>query len=312
MRRFIIGLIILTALFTSIFSTGFTEGSFVAKVVISPSQLNLSYPNQKSNAEGQLKAVINPANAVIQTGVWTSSNETIVTVDQAGHVTATGVGSAVITFTSDDSSKGKKTATCRVCVSQAVTSVEMKESSGTIYVGGKPVQLRATVQPLKAMNKKIIWSSSNEEIATVAANGQVKGLKPGSVVITAKSPDGPSADYHATVEMKPVTLKVSGKAKCISRNHVGNSWGKALFLNDQQVKGTGKVTVNNGDTITVEWVIEEYDKDPDVGYYHETIEITPEIMTKGYQIDQTVWVTENGGRYSGNSAEWRVSITIKP
>ena len=112
----------------------------------------------------------------------------------------------------------------------------------------------------------------------------MKGLKPGEVTITAKSADGPSAEYHATVEMKPVTLKVSGKAKCIAKNHVGNSWAKALFLNDEQVKGTGKVTVKDGDRITVEWVIEEYDKYPDTGNYY----------------------------YSGNSAEWRVTVTIKP
>ena len=64
--------------------------------------------------------------------------------------------------------------------------------------------------------------------------------------------------------------------------------------------------------ITVEWVIEEYDKYPDTGNYYEVIDITPEIMTKGLTLEATVWVTENGGRYSGNSAEWRVTVTIKP
>ena len=34
-------------------------------------------------------------------------------------------------------------------------------------------------------------------------------------------------------------------------------------------------------------------------------------MKKGQRIEQTVYVTENGGRYSGNSAEWSVVITIK-
>ena len=116
MRRFIIGLIILATLCTAIFSTGLAEGSFVAKVTVKPGQLNLSYPDQNGNAEGQLDVIINPANAEIQTGVWTSSNELVATVDQTGQVTATGVGNAVITFTSDDSSKGKKTATCRVRV----------------------------------------------------------------------------------------------------------------------------------------------------------------------------------------------------
>ena len=309
MRR-LFTIFMITVLCVSVLCTGSADDTSVRKVTLNTTQMTLVYPSEANN-EGFLVASIDPVYATIQTGMWTSSNEAVATVDPAGNVTATGAGNAVITFTSDDSSKGKKTASCKVRVAQAVTAVEMKETSGTITVG-KPVQLKATVQPQKAANKKLEWYSSNEEIATVSTNGQVKGLKPGEVTITAKSADGPSAEYHATVEMKPVTLKVSGKAKCIAKNHVGNSWAKALFLNDEQVKGTGKVTVKDGDRITVEWVIEEYDKYPDTGNYYEVIDITPEIMTKGLTLEATVWVTENGGRYSGNSAEWRVTVTIKP
>ena len=309
MRRLFTIFIIMTLCVAAI-SSGSADDTSVRKVTLNTTQMTLTYPSEGNN-EGALIAAIDPEYATIQTGMWTSSNEAVATVDQVGNVTATGAGNAVITFTSDDNSKGKKSATCKVRVVQAVTAVEMKETSGTVYVG-KPIQLKATVQPQKAANKKLEWYSSNEEIATVSTNGQVKGLKPGDVTITAKSPDGPSAEYHATVEMKPVTLKVSGTAKCVAKNHVGNSWAKALFLNDEQVKGTGKVTVKDGDRITVEWVIEEYDKYPDTGNYYEVIDITPEIMTKGLTLEATVWVTENGGRYSGNSAEWRVTVTIKP
>ena len=294
MRR-LFTIFMITALCVSVLCTGSADDTSVRKVTLNTTQMTLVYPSEGNN-EGFLVASIDPVYATIQTGMWTSSNEAVATVDPAGNVTATGAGNAV---------------SCKVRVAQAVTAVEMKETSGTITVG-KPVQLKATVQPQKAANKKLEWYSSNEEIATVSTNGQVKGLKPGEVTITAKSADGPSAEYHATVEMKPVTLKVSGKAKCIAKNHVGNSWAKTLFLNDEQVKGTGKVTVKDGDRITVEWVIEEYDKYPDTGNYYEVIDITPEIMTKGLTLEATVWVTENGGRYSGNSAEWRVTVTIKP
>ena len=72
------------------------------------------------------------------------------------------------------------------------------------------------------------------------------------------------------------------------------------------------MTVENGDTITVGCWIAENDANPDEDGFTETIQITPEIIKKGTKIEQTVYVTENGGRYSGYSAEWSVVITIKP
>lgn len=283
----------------------------VNRIVLSAGKADLSVPEQNGNSSTQLAYTIDPADAYIKTGVWSSNNESVATVDQEGKITAISVGRAAITFTSDDSSKGKKAATCNVNVVQAVTSLELAEKSGTIYVG-KPVQLKPTIQPQNAANKKLTWASSNEEVATVNANGQVKGLMPGEAVITATSSDGPSVKYDATVKIPPVTLKVSGSAKCIAKNHVGNSWTKEFYLNGDEYRGTGKVTVENGDVITVGCWISENDSNPDEDGFTEEIEITPEIMTKGLKIEEIVYVTENGGRYSGYSAEWSVVITIKP
>ena len=283
----------------------------VNRIVLSSNKADLSIPEQNGNSSAQLSFTIDPEDAYIKTGVWSSSNENVATVDQEGNIKAIGLGHAVITFTSDDSSKGKKAATCNINVIQAVTSLELAETSGTIYVG-KPVQLKPTIQPQNAANKKLTWSSSNEEVATVNANGQVKGIMPGEVEITATSSDGPSVKYNATIKIPPVTLKVSGTAKCIAKNHVGSSWSKEFYLNGDEYSGTGKVTVENGDVITVGCWISENDSNPDTDGFTETIEITPEIMTKGLRIEETVYVTENGGRYSGYSAEWSVVITIKP
>ena len=283
----------------------------VNRVTLSANKADLSIPEQNGNSSTQLTCTIEPEDAYIKTGVWSSNNESVATVDQEGNIKAIDVGRAVITFTSDDNSKGKKAATCNVKVVQAVTSIELAETSGTIYVG-KPVQLKPTVQPQNAANKKLTWASNDEAVATVSAGGQVKGIAPGKAVITASSADGPSIKYTATVKMSPKTLKVSGTAKCIAKNHVGSNWSKGFYLNEEEFKGTGKVTVENGDTITVGCWISENDKNPDTGGFTETIEITPEIMTKGLKIEKTVYVRENGGRYSGNTAEWSVVITIKP
>ena len=84
-------------------------------------------------------------------------------------------------------SEGKyKEATCNVSVVQAVTSLELAETSGLVYVG-KTVQLKPKILPQNAANKKLTRVSSDESIATVNANGQIKGIAPGAVVITAYS-----------------------------------------------------------------------------------------------------------------------------
>ncbi len=208
-------------------------------------------------------------------------------------------------------SKGKKTATCNINVIQAVTSLALPEKTGDVFVG-KPLQLKPKIEPQNAGNKKLIWTSENEEIAKVNGNGIVTGVSPGKVTITASSIDGPAVKFFATVKMSPVTLKVSGSAKCIAKNHVGNSWGKSFSINGETYQGTGKITVENGDVISVGCSIWENDKKPDWGGFEEKINITPEIMKNGTKIERTVYVTENAGRYSGYSAEWSVTITIKP
>jgi uncharacterized protein YjdB len=61
----------------------------------------------------QLSAATIPANATNQNLIWSSSNESIATVDLLGVVTGIANGKAIITVTSED---GAKTATCEVSV----------------------------------------------------------------------------------------------------------------------------------------------------------------------------------------------------
>jgi|GEM_PF-4793299 len=61
------------------------------------------------------------------------------------------------------------------------------------------VQLFATVMPEEAWNKNVSWTSSDNNIATVNADGLVTGITFGTVVITATAEDG---GYTATCEVK--------------------------------------------------------------------------------------------------------------
>ena len=68
----------------------------------------------------------------------------------------------------------------------AVESVSLDKTSATIALGDAPLTLTATVQPDNADDKNIIWTSSDETVATVA-NGVVTALNAGTATITATS-----------------------------------------------------------------------------------------------------------------------------
>lgn len=69
-----------------------------------------------------------------------------------------------------------------------VQSVTLNSTSMEIEVGQSQT-LTATISPSDAENQKIIWSSSNSSVATVA-DGVVTGVSAGNATITAKSDDG--------------------------------------------------------------------------------------------------------------------------
>ena len=80
----------------------------VSQCTLSETQLNLHYKEQTV-----LQATVTPEDAE-NTGVtWKSSDESVITVDAQGHVTATGRGNAVITCISED---GFASSTCQVTV----------------------------------------------------------------------------------------------------------------------------------------------------------------------------------------------------
>ena len=145
--------------------------------------------NLNPGKEGTLTATITPDNATNQNVTWKSSDTKVATVDN-GLVTAVAEGTATITVTTAD---GGKTATCEVTVTQPaktpVTSVTLDKTSLTLDVGGSDT-LTATVKPDNATTKTVTWSTSNENVATVDQNGNVKAVGAGTATVTAAASDG--------------------------------------------------------------------------------------------------------------------------
>lgn len=131
--------------------------------------------------------------------IWESSDVSVATVSNDGEIVALSTGKATITVTDTESGL---TAKCNVTVtSRPVTGIACSESVKMIV--GESVQIKATIQPEDATNKRIIWTSSDPTIATIDNDGNVSGVALGETLITAKTEDG---GFEAKCNVKVVEL----------------------------------------------------------------------------------------------------------
>ncbi len=151
----------------------------------------------------QLTAVCAPDNASITGVTWTSQNPTIATVDENGTVTGLKKGNAKITATATDGSRTAGSVIVRV--TQPVTMITVKTPEIQVTVG-KSAQAKATAQPDTASDRKLVWSSSDETIATVNSYGVITGKKAGTCIVTCTSNSNPDVTGTVTVAAsQPVT-----------------------------------------------------------------------------------------------------------
>ena len=163
--------------------TYYTNSSaLVSAIAMSEPTLSLN-----SGATAQLTVSVTPPDALSTSVVWSSSNETVATVDQNGLVTAVAGGTCTITATATDVSG--KTATCEVTVIQLVTSIELSQTS-VVLEKDAVVRLTATVLPVNASNKNIVWKSDNESVAGVIQGAVVAMGGYGTAIITCEAADG--------------------------------------------------------------------------------------------------------------------------
>ncbi len=166
-----------------------------------------------------LTAAVTPSDAPDKTVIWESSDPSVATVDSKGKVTAKKAGTCVITVkTADKGYSGVGySAKCTVTVRVKPESISVK-GENTLYTT-KTTQLTATVLPADASDKRITWSSSDEEVATVDGNGLVKAVGSGTAVITVSSVEMPSVKGTFTVTVRKkiavqsVNLNISEKTK---------------------------------------------------------------------------------------------------
>lgn len=71
-----------------------------------------------------------------------------------------------------------------------VSGVTLSQDDAVLTVGGETLTLTATVAPANAKDKTVSWTTSNDAVATVDANGVVTAVSAGTATITATATNG--------------------------------------------------------------------------------------------------------------------------
>ena len=107
---------------------------------------------------------------------WTSSDESVATVDATGMVVAVSAGEADITASVMDS---EMSAVCRVTVKVAAKDITVPDNLDVKLNDGNETTVEATVSPADATDVKVSYASTDEAVATVDKDGRVQVLQPG-------------------------------------------------------------------------------------------------------------------------------------
>lgn len=129
---------------------------------------------------------------------WTSSDESVATVDETGTVTAVAAGEANVTASVKDADIAAST---HIKVVVTPTGVVAPESIDLVTNGENTKDLDAKLVPADATDVKLAYESSDESIATVDETGKVTAVANGECAITtyvtAKTEDADASELSA-------------------------------------------------------------------------------------------------------------------
>lgn len=200
------------------------------------------------NQTRQLQVKITPSDTTNKNVQWTSSNNSVATVDSNGVVTSKNSGSTIITATTHN---GLKTEFF-IEVETSVTNITLNSNEINLNMGGT-FKLDATVNPSNASNKNIKWISANESIATVDQSGNVAADVAGTTYISAVSADGKviatcTVNVSKPVVTKPAKVKIKsakkkGKKVTLKWKKISDAAGYVVYMKTNSGKFKAVKTV---------------------------------------------------------------------
>ena len=189
-----------------------------------------------------LSPIFTPITAFNKEMTWKTSNGNV-KLEAVGtsnaKVTGVKAGTTLVTGTTAD---GGFSVSCLITVLPQITKSDTKVSvspKSKYLAKGKSFYVTATVTGTS--NKKVKWTSSKKSVATVTADGKVKGKKVGTAYIKATAQDGSGAYARCKV-------RVVRKVKKVKLNRYS---GRLLVGSTMKLKAT--VKPKNATIKSVKW-----------------------------------------------------------
>lgn len=202
---------------------------------------------------------------------WTSSDESVATVDETGTVTAVAAGEANVTASVKDADIAAST---HIKVVVTPTGVAAPESIDLVTNGENTKDLDAKLIPADATDVKLAYESSDESIATVDETGKVTAVANGECTITtyvtAKTEDAEASELSAVAVEAADSEEVDDSVATMPEDLA--AMDSAFGVVPENLKAETKVTV----TTNVEGI---------------TLDKTEGVLTVGNTVTVTATVT---------------------
>ena len=180
-------------------------------------------------------------------GLWSSSNPLVASVDNDGWITANQEGQSIITYTLNGN---QLQCIVNISADKPITSVTLNKKEMTLEKT-KTETLEATINPSDTTDSKTLtWKSSDQNVATVDANGKVTGVNTGTATITVTTSNNKTATCQVTVIKQTPTLSYQthiedyGWQASVTEGNVSGTTGKS-----KRLEGI-KISLKNNESYT--------------------------------------------------------------
>lgn len=249
----------------------------VTRIYVTPQRVTLA-----GGETTELSYQLSPSNASNKNVVWSSSDETVAMVDQNGFVTGLKEGTVEIEVRTEEGayrSDSRVTVTSNLVEFISIEGIAITPESALLKEG-ETLVLSYEISPVDATNKNVLWSSSDETIATVSEDGTVSAIKEGDVSIAVTSEDG---EIRGETSISVITI--TNKKIVVTGIEVSP---KSAFIKEGQTLGlTFSITPVDAENRNVKW----YSSDETIAIIDENGSVT--ALKKG--IVTITGETEDGG-----------------
>lgn len=213
---------------------------------------------------------------------WTSSDESVATVDETGTVTAVAAGEANVTASVKDADIAAST---HIKVVVTPTGVAAPESIDLVTNGENTKDLDAKLVPADATDVKLAYESSDESVATVDETGKVTAVANGECTITtyvtAKTEDAEASELSAVVVEAADSEEVDDSVATMPEDLA--AMDSAFGVVPENLKAETKVTVTtNVESVTL-------DKTEGVLTVGNTVTVTPTVTPDAATNASVTW-----------------------